>query len=165
MLIVKSIEEVESTAFKGFSCGNDELDTYLKEFARQNHKKGIGKSFLALDENTVVVGYYTLSMSCVEFAEIPADYNKGLPKYPAPVAKIGRLAVDIRFQGKKIGSALLIDALGKIQEASKVVAACAVIVDSKNNSAKKFYSGFGFIEYKGNLSLYLPMKMVEKLLK
>lgn len=83
-------------------------------------------------------------MACIEFAEIPEEYNKGLPKYPAPVAKIGRLAVDIRFQGKKIGSALLLDALKKILEASKIVAACAVVVDSKNDSAKGFYSGFGF---------------------
>jgi predicted N-acetyltransferase YhbS len=164
VLIVKSIEDVDSNAFKEFSCGNDELDAYLKEFARQNHKKGIGKTFVALDED-FVVGYYTLSMACIEFAEIPEGYNKGLPKYPAPVAKIGRLAVDIRFQGKKIGSTLLLDVLKKILEASKIVAACAVVVDSKNDSAKRFYSGFGFIAYKGDLSLYLPMKTVEKLLK
>lgn len=164
MLIVKSIEEIESNAFKEFSCGNDELDTYLKEFARQNHKKGVGKSFLALDGNRVI-GYYTLSMSCIEFVEIPEGYNRGLPKYPSPVAKIGRLAIDVNFQGKKIGTALLIDALNKIVIASQSVAACAVIVDAKNDSAKKFYAGFGFIPYKGELSLYLPMKTVEKILK
>lgn len=164
MLIIKSIEDVESNALKEFSCGNDELDNYLKEFARQNHKKGIGKSFIALDSNRVV-GYYTLSMACVEFVEIPEDYNRGIPKYPAPVAKIGRLAVDVQFQGKKIGTALLIDALKKILEASKTVAAYAVVVDAKNDSAKRFYDGFGFITYKGQLSLYLPMKTVAKLLK
>lgn len=163
-LIIRSIEEVESHSFKEFSCGNNELDSYLKEFARQNHKKGIGKSFLAMLEDRVI-GYYTISMASIEFREVPEVYNKGLPKYPTPVAKIGRLAVDIKFQGKKIGTALLIDALKKILEASKIIAACAVIVDAKNGSAKKFYSGFGFITYKDNLSLYLPMKTVAKLLQ
>lgn len=164
MLIIKSIEDVDSDAFKEFYCGNSELDTYLKEFARQNHKKGIGKSFVAFDEDRVV-GYYTLSLSCVEFVEIPIDHNRGIPKYPVPVAKIGRLAVDVQFQGKKIGTVLLIDALKKILEASKTVAAYAVVVDAKNDSAKRFYDGFGFIAYKGDLSLYLPMKTITKLLK
>lgn len=164
MLIVKSIEEIDSKAFEKFSCGNDELDIYLKEFARQNHKKDIGKSFVALFEDCVV-GYYTISMACTEFIEIPEGYNRGIPKYPAPVAKIGRLAVDIQFQGKKIGAALLIDALKKILEASKAVAAYAVVVDAKNDSAKRFYEGFDFITYKDKLSLFLPMKTVKKLLR
>jgi len=164
VLIIKSIEDVESNAFKGFFCGNDELDTYLKEFARQNHKKGIGKSFVALAEDRVI-GYFTISMGWVEFVEIPNDYNRGIPKYPAPVARIGRLAVDTQFQGKKIGTALLIDSLKKILEASKTIAAYAVVVDAKNDSVKRFYNGFGFITYKGDLSLFLPMKTVTKLLK
>lgn len=164
MLTVKSIEEVESNSFKDFSCGNNELDTYLKDFARQNHKKGIGKSFVAVFEDHVI-GYYTISMSNVEFIDIPEDYNKGIPKYPAPAAKIGRLAVDIQFQGKKIGSALLIDALKKILEACKTIAAYAVVVDAKNDTAKRFYEGFGFIPYKGELSLFLPMKTIIKLFK
>ncbi len=165
MVIVKSIEDVKSNIFNEFSCGNIELDTYLKEFARQNHKKGIGKSFVAFSENRVI-GYYTLSMACIEFTEIPEGYNRGIPKYPAPVAKIGRLAVQAEFQGKKIGTALLIDALKRIVEASKSVGVFAVIVDAKNDSAKRFYDGFGFIPYgKDELSLYLPINTVTKLLK
>ena len=79
--------------------------------------------------------------------------------------KIGCLAVDVQFQGKKIGTALLVDALKKILEASKVVATYAVVVDAKNESARNFYSNFGFIPYKGDLSLYFSMKTVLKLLK
>lgn len=162
MLIVKSIEDIDSSTFKEFSCGSNELDTYLKLFARQNHKKNIGKTFVALNEERVI-GYYTLSMACVEFVDVPEDYSRGIPRYPAPVAKIGRLAVDAQFQGKKIGTALFIDALKKILAAAQTVAAYAVIVDAKNDFAKKFYKGFGFIEYKDDLSLYLPMKTVAKL--
>lgn len=164
MIIVKSIEEVESMALQEFSCGIDELDTYLKEYAKQNHKKCIGKSFIAIKENRVI-GYYTLSMACIEFNEVPEGYNRGIPKYPVPVAKIGRLAVDAQFQGKKIGTALLIDALKKILEATKTVAAYAVVVDAKNDSAKRFYEGFGFMKYKSDLSLYLPMKTIKNIFK
>ena len=163
MITVKSLDEVDSITFKEFSCGNEDLDIYLKQFAGQNHKKNIGKSFVALVEDRVI-GYYTLSMACIEFYDIPEGHKRGIPKYPVPVAKIGRLAVDAQFQGKKIGTALLIDALIKIQEATKIVAAYAVIVDAKNDAAKRFYAGFGFIEYKGDMSLYLPMKTVKKIL-
>jgi hypothetical protein len=47
---------MESKAFKEFCCGNEELDTYLMEFSRQNHKKCIGKSFVVLAEDHVI-GY------------------------------------------------------------------------------------------------------------
>ena len=164
MIIVKSIDEIEAVSYKNFSCGDHELDKYLQMFARQNHKKGIDKSFVAIS-NECVIGFYTISMSNIEFVDLLDAHKKGLPKYPIPVAKIGRLAVDMQFQGKKIGTALLIDALGKIKEASTVVAAYAVIVDAKNEKAKKFYESFGFVSYKNELSLYLPMKTVIKLLE
>lgn len=38
-------------------------------------------------------------MACIEFIEVREDNSRGIPKYPAPVAKIGRLAVDVQFQG------------------------------------------------------------------
>ncbi|MCE5316612.1 MAG: GNAT family N-acetyltransferase [Parachlamydia sp.] len=163
MLIVKSIEDIDSNAFKDFSCGNADLDTYLKTFARQNHKKGIGNSYVALDGNRAI-GYFTISMSSIEFFEIPQEHHRGIPKYPSPVAKIGRLAVDKEYQGKKIGTALLIEALKKIREASKIVAAYAVVVDAKNEAVKKFYLSFWFTEYKNELSLFLPMKTIDRLL-
>jgi ribosomal protein S18 acetylase RimI-like enzyme len=164
VFIVKSIEEIDSKSFEEFSCGNEDLDLYLKEFARQNHRKGIGKTFIALDGDCSI-GYYTISMASIEFKDLPEGFNRGVPKYPIPVAKIGRLAIDKKFQGKKIGSGLLIDALKKIQGASKIVAAYAVVVDAKNEKAKKFYESFGFITFKNELSLLLSMKTINELLK
>jgi len=82
-----------------------------------------------------------------------------------PVAQLGRLAVNSSFQGKEIGSALLIDAFKRIKEASLTVAAYAIIVDAKNDKSKKFYNNFGFIEYKDSqLSLFLPMTSINNLL-
>ena len=68
------------------------------------------------------------------------------------------------YEARSLGTALLIDAFKKILEASKTVAAYAVIVDAKNPSAKRFFEGVGFIPYKGELSLYFPMKTIKKLL-
>lgn len=158
-----SILEVTPENYKHFSCGKPELDEYLKRYARGNHKKGIGKTFV-LKEDNAVIGFYTISMGSIEFASIPEHIKKGLPKYPTPVAKIGRLAVDKKAKGKGIGKFLLIDAFHRIYEASRSVAAFALVVDAKDEQAKEFYTHFGFIECKdSSLSLFLPMETIQSL--
>jgi hypothetical protein len=57
-----------------------------------------------------VLGFYTLSMALLEGAEAAKVLAKKLPRYPMPVALIGRLAVDERAHGRRLGETLLIDA-------------------------------------------------------
>ena len=127
MLITKSIDSIQPRTYKDFSCGILELDEYLKRYAKKNHKNDIGKTFVYL-ENEFVIGFYTINMSSVLFNDLPENYKAGMPKYPIPVAQIGRLAVHSNFQGREIGSALLVDAFKRIKEASLTIAAFAVIV-------------------------------------
>jgi ribosomal protein S18 acetylase RimI-like enzyme len=66
-----------------------------------------------------------------------------LPRYPSvPVARVGRLAIDQRFQGQKLGSALLADAA--VRAARAEVAVFALIVDAKDDQAVSFYRHHGF---------------------
>ena len=59
-----------------------------------------------------VVGYYTLAAGGVPLTDMPTDIIKHFPRYPSgPVAKLGRLAVDVDFQGQKLGGALVWDAV------------------------------------------------------
>src|SRR5947209_4727733 len=122
-----SILDVLPSKYRDFSCGYSQLDEYLTRFAKTNHKKGIGKTFVLLIDSTVV-GYYTVSMGEIEFSSIPENLRTGLPKYPIPVARIGRLAVHSDFQGKGLGSHLLVDALKRIADASQTIAVYAVVV-------------------------------------
>ncbi|MCE2982725.1 MAG: GNAT family N-acetyltransferase [Parachlamydia sp.] len=156
-----SILDVPPGSYKNFSCGNIELDQFLKRFAKGNHKKGMGKTFV-LEENEFIVGFYTVSMGSLEFSSFPDDKQSGLPKYPVPIAKIGRLAVDEQFKGNGIGRLLLVDALHRIYHAAQIIAAFAIIVDAKNKSAKDFYRHFGFKECKNSeLSLFLPIDSIK----
>lgn len=158
-----SIGEVTPGSYKHFSCGKTELDEYLKRYAKNNHKKGIGKTFV-LKEKGIVLGFYTISMGSIEFFSVPESKKSGLPKYPTPVAKIGRLAVDERAKGDGIGKFLLIDAFRRIYEASQSVAAFAIIVDAKDGDVKEFYKHFGFIECQDSVqSLFLPIETIRKL--
>ncbi len=151
------ILEVTPSMYRDFSCGYAQLDEYLKRFAKTNHKKNIGKTFVLIFDD-VVAGYYTVSMGEIEFSTLSDELRSSLPKYPIPVARIGRLAVHSAFQGKGFGKYLLVDALKRIVEASQTVAAFAVVVDAKDNKSKAFYTNFGFIAYKDEpLSLFLPL--------
>jgi hypothetical protein len=63
-----------------FDCGVLELNEYLKQYAKQNHKNGIAKTFVAIpnQENRIVVGYYSVSMSHIEHESLPSKQSKGL---------------------------------------------------------------------------------------
>ncbi len=59
-----------------------------------------------------IAGYYTLAAAGVPLADMPAELAKRLPRYRSvPVARLGRLAVDQAYRGRKLGSALLWDAV------------------------------------------------------
>ena len=75
--------------------------------------------------------------------------HKTLPRYPVPVALIGRLAVNTDFQGKGLGSILLADACQKVIKASKTLAVVGIVVDAKDSKATNFYTHFGFIPLPG----------------
>ncbi|MBS0655503.1 MAG: GNAT family N-acetyltransferase [Verrucomicrobia bacterium] len=161
---VRSITDIPQAALDAFSCGEEKLDSYVQKHAKKNHKSGVGKTFVLVNEDGLVLGFYTISMASIEFNDLPEKLKKGMPRYPVPTARIGRLAIDLKYQGKKLGGALLLDALKRIHEACQSVAAFAVIVDAKNDKAKAFYSHYEFESYADDpLALFLPMSTINSL--
>ena len=79
-----------------FDCGISELNDYLQRYARQNHKKGIAKTWVMVNSNNeqVPVGYYSISMAELQRESLSDEEKKGFPRYPLPVIRIGKLAVD-----------------------------------------------------------------------
>ncbi len=74
------------------------------------------------------------------------------------MALLGRLAVDKEYQGQRLGSVLLADALQRVEQASEVLAVYAIVVEALNPSVAKFYQAFGFIPFTSQpLKLFLPM--------
>ena len=128
-----------------FACGSDALDNYIRRQASQDIRRRVARVFVALPEGVkTVAGFYTLSAGSIERSSLPPDTAKHLPRYPVPVARIGRLAVDRRWAGQRLGSALLADALQRVILASSSLAVHAIIVDAKDEQAQRFYERFGF---------------------
>ena len=152
---------------KAFRCGVDELDVYLDQLAGQDMRRRVAAVFVMVPSGAPqrIAGYYTLSSASILLDELPKELQKKLPRYPRlPAVLIGRLARDAAFPG--IGKLLLLDALARAMRYSAEVAAAVVLVDAKNESARQFYSRFGFREmHQTPNRMFLPMKTVESLLQ
>lgn len=150
---------------KNFSCGIDELDNYLKQYANQDIKKRLAVCYVITDKDNDVIGYYTLSSNSIDLSDIPENLAKSLKYAEIPVVIIGRLAVHKDYQGNKLGQTLLIDALKRIVEISALVGNHAVIVDPIDDIAIKFYAKLGFVPLKTSNRMFLPLKTIIDLFK
>lgn len=136
----------------GFRSGTRPLDDYFQRHALPNDQGDVGRAYV-LDASTediaaglpAVLGFYTLSMASVASQDVASVLAKRLPRYPMPVALIGRLAVDERARGRRLGETLLLDALTRAVEASQLIACLSVIVDAKDAAAEGFYAKYDFV--------------------
>jgi GNAT superfamily N-acetyltransferase len=144
-----------------FHCGQAALDEYIRRYASQDVRRNLARVFVASPAGSSgrLAGYFTLSAGSVGCSDLPASLARKLPRYPVPVALIGRLAVDSEFQGKGLGAILVADACRKVVQAGAVLAVAGIVVDAKDVSAARFYAHFGFVPMPGPSSrLLLPAK-------
>ena len=141
-----------------FSCGVDALDRYFRDQATQDMRRRASACYVAVeDESEKIAGYYTLTAASAPLTDLPPLMVKRLPRYPSvPVARLGRLAVELLFRGKKLGAALLADAV--MRAARSEVAVFALAVDAKDDAAESFYLHHGFVALgTGSRQLVLPL--------
>ena len=154
-----------------FDCGIEELNAFLKQHANQNQSKHISKTYVAVvaisaDDRKKIYGYYTLSAGHIQCDQLPDAIKSTLPRYPIPIARIGRLAVDKDYQGQGIGGFLLHNAFNNILNIADKMGVYAIVVDAKNNAAKSFYKNYGFTELQNaTLTLFLPTSTIKSAIK
>ena len=144
-----------------FHCGVDALDRYFREQAGQDVRRRAAACFVAREVAAGrIAGFYTLAASGVLLARMPLRLATRLPRYPTvPVARLGRLAVALDYRGRKLGAALLWDAMERAGRSE--VAVYALVVDAKDEQAENFYAHHGFValgETPGPLILPLPKR-------
>ncbi|VTZ28122.1 Acetyltransferase (GNAT) domain-containing protein [Methylocella tundrae] len=142
---------------KNFASGVEPLDRYLHELATQDIKRRVSNCFVALDDAGVIAGYYTFAAASFPLAELSAEDTKRLPRYALlPAGLIGRLAVDRRYRGQRLGGALIMDAVARAARAESAI--FALIVDAKDDAAVAFYRRHGFRRFASKpASLFLPI--------
>lgn len=142
----------------GFSCGVEALDRYFRQQVTQDMRRRATACYVAVEEaGAKVAGYYTLAAGGIPLSDLPAALAKKLPRHPSvPVARMGRLAVDHAYRGRKLGAALLWDVGWRCLRSE--VAVFALVVDAKDEQAERFYRHHGFVPF-GNQprQLVLPL--------
>jgi GNAT superfamily N-acetyltransferase len=126
-----------------FDSGRPDLDRWLREHARSAEVRRTARTFVWLDGDGAVIGYYTIAAHLLKRADLPRSIGRGNPNY-IPAVLLARLALDSTLHGQGLGAALLADALMRIVAATKVVAARFVVVDAIDDPAASFYERHGF---------------------
>lgn len=147
-----------------FSCGVEALDRYFcGDPIRQDVSRRVTNAFVLTPDGRFVAGFYTLSPISILSADLPSSLEKKLPKRPIGATLIGRMRRDLSLRGKGIGEMLLMDALHKSWQASKLVSCWAVVVDAKEG-ARDFYLKNEFTPFVTQADrLFLPMKKIDLL--
>ncbi len=148
-----------------FASGVEPLDRYFRTQAGQDARKNMAAPFVLVLRDGTVAGYYTLSATSVNIAELPPQTTRKLPRYPrVPATLLGRLAVDGLHQGKGYGRFLLADAL--LRSLHSEIASFAVIVEAKDDAARRFYEREGFLAFPDQpMKLFRPMADIAPLFR
>lgn len=167
-MIVEPISDLHNRL--AFSCGDEKLDRYIHENARQAKRKGLAVTFVATKpENnpSEILGYYSLSSFMVEGVDIPEVVRKArnLPQHSVGATLLGRLAVAKPYQDHGVGELLVADALKRAYCVSADVGSVAVVVDAITERGAAWYERLGFIPSIGNdLRLVVMMDTIAQML-
>jgi GNAT superfamily N-acetyltransferase len=131
-------------AVEGFDCGKEALNRFLERHAMQSQQAGATTTYLAL-QGDEVVGFYSLAVGQVEYADAPERLIKGLARHPVPIMLLARMAVASGSRGRKFGAGLLKDAMLRTLQAAEIAGIRAFVVHAKDDEARTFYERFDFI--------------------
>lgn len=147
-----------------FDCGVASLNNYLVKRALDDQRAGKSRTYV-LTNRASVVGYFSLAAGAVAPPQAASRLAKGQGNQPIPVVLLARLAVDSKWQGRRFGEALLVEALARSAAAAEVIGARAVLVHAIDERARSFYLKYGFEPLPtGDLHLVMLMKDIHKML-
>lgn len=158
------IEKLQRTHdIDSFDCGQESLNRYLQRYALVSQRADGAQTYVgASGEN--IMGYYTLTVGNVAYEDAPERLAKGLSRNPVPIMLLARLAVDLHWQGKNVGSGLLRNAMQRTLQVADIAGVRAFLVHAKDDSAKKFYEHFNFSPSPTDpYHLFLLLKDIRKL--
>jgi len=125
-----------------FRSGDTDLDGFFAKYAGQNQfRHHIGTTYVAIEEKRIW-GFATVAPANVEGEALPSTRRR-LPRYPVPVLRLARLAVDESARSRGVGSALLRHVFILALRMSEEYGCVGVLVDAKPG-AIDFYARVGF---------------------
>ena len=160
--VALAIEELDPKRHDraGFDCGVEPLNRYLRSLAAQHRAKGMATTFVLVDSSAAatILGYYSLSAASLAFERLADADRRGLPDYPVPAVRIGRLASSKAHRGQRLGELLLQNAVKRTLAVRQTLGVRVVLVEAKDPTAEAFYRRYGFrLCDEHSRQLYLPL--------
>jgi Predicted acetyltransferase len=141
MIDVRRLQPADDRS--SFRSGNPDLDRFFIRYAGQNQfRHHIGTTYVAVEKGQIL-GFVTVAPSQIEIDDLPRSRRKKLPRYPLPVLRLARLAVDERARRQGIGRLLLRSVFMLAREMASSLGCVGVVVDAKP-AALDFYKCYGF---------------------
>ena len=135
----------------------------MHRYARQNHRSGGAKTFVAVPpaEPVRVLGYYSIGPGAIEFANAPAVLTSRPGRTDVPVFRLEHLAVDLSVQGRGLGGDLLLAAGERALAVAAEVGGVALAIDAKDEHAARWYERFGALPLLDDpRKLILPLAVI-----
>ena len=127
----------------GFSCGDPDYDDFIRKYAGQNDfRHHVGRTLVVVDDERVIA-YATFTLGEMAVDALPQPARHGLPRYPLPVLRLARLAVDARYSGAGMGAMLVSRVLALALQLRDRFGCVAVVVDALR-ARQPFYERLGF---------------------
>lgn len=159
-LLLPSHETVE------FDCGKAPLNVFLKEHALSRQNARLSRTYVVTETGSQsVVAYYSLAHVTIHREDAPKKIGRGMPD-TIPALLLARLAVDLKYQGRRLGSSMLGDALRRVWTVMEHAPAPVrfFIVDALDDEARAFYERMQMIPSPvAPMRLFLHYKDVEAL--
>lgn len=145
-----------------FRSGQAQVDDWLASKALQNQDKHLSATTVLVDPAGAIAGFYTLATAQIDFADLPPDIFRRLPRRTLPVAVLAWLGIRDADQGRGLGHHLLSQALRDSYDAGQTFPFVAVILDCIDNKAQTFYRRWDFRPLPGhNNRLFLSWSQLQ----
>ncbi len=151
---------------KTFDCGENSVNSFLREGALQDQERLLSKTRVLVDEYTDpgrILGFHTLLINLVDQQAIPNDRPR--IKRKIPVLLLAQIGVDIRSQGNGFGDLLLTDAEIRTADVAATVGIRSLMLDARSEQLALWYEKRDFIRFPGSLRMFKSIASIRRLIR
>jgi ribosomal protein S18 acetylase RimI-like enzyme len=148
-----------------FSCGVERIDNFLKITAGNHTDHDHGKIYVACETaSDTVLGFYAIAPHCVDLSALSEEARRRLPNQPKISAiYLSMVGVGTLFQGRGLGTFLMMSALKKCVEGADIMGGHFVVLDAINEDAARMYRRIGFVDLPSQTNrMLIAMRTVRK---
>ncbi len=130
-----------------FDCGEEDLNTFIREEAKDYPSKGLAAIVLLVESETrKLAGFFAISPTSFQTRKLTQAQKNffNVPYASIPAWLIGRLAISREFQQQGLGSMMLLAAIDNIRSRARNGAGALIMIEAKNEQVQHFYEKFKF---------------------